>query len=329
MPQISVVIPVYNGEKTIRETIESVLNQTFTDFELIVINDGSTDSTLDILHSIQDPRLKVFSYPNAGSNPSRNRGFNKSCGDYISFIDADDLWTADKLEEQYKALQENPHAAVAYSWSDCIDESSKFIRRGGHINAEGNVYAKLLISDILENGSNPLIRRQALTDIGGFDESLLAAQDWDLYLRLAAKYDFVTVRRSQILYRISPNSLSSNVLKLETASLTVVKRAFEQAPKSLKHLKKCSLANIYKYLTYKTLNGMPGRRQNLTAARFLWNIIINDPTLLRTPLFSRLLVKIVVGILLPPQAAKSWVNQFNSLPNIQNALLKYIQINPL
>lgn len=85
MPLISIITPAYNAERTIQETIESVLNQTFSDFELIVINDGSTDSTLDILSSIQDSRLKVFSYPNAGPNHSRNRGLAQASGEYISF----------------------------------------------------------------------------------------------------------------------------------------------------------------------------------------------------------------------------------------------------
>ena len=91
MPLISVIIPVYNGEITIKETIDSVLTQTFLDFELIVINDGSQDLTLKIVSSILDPRLKVFSYPNAGLAATRNRGISHASGEYISFIDADDL----------------------------------------------------------------------------------------------------------------------------------------------------------------------------------------------------------------------------------------------
>jgi glycosyltransferase involved in cell wall biosynthesis len=120
MPLISVIIPVYNGEKTIKETIEAVLNQTFSDFELIVINDGSQDSTLDIVSSIQEARIKVFSYPNAGQAISRNRGLSHACGEFIAFLDADDLWTPDKLEAQLKALQANPQAGVAYSWTAWI-----------------------------------------------------------------------------------------------------------------------------------------------------------------------------------------------------------------
>jgi glycosyltransferase involved in cell wall biosynthesis len=85
MTLISVIVPVYNGKKTIRETIESVLAQSFSDFELIVINDGSQDSTLAVLASIQDPRLKIFSYPNAGLSASRNRGFSQASGEFIAF----------------------------------------------------------------------------------------------------------------------------------------------------------------------------------------------------------------------------------------------------
>src|SRR4028118_1289230 len=263
MPIFSVIIPVYNGEKTIQETIESVLNQTFTDFELIVINDGSQDSTLEIVERIQDSRLNVFSYPNAGQAASRNRGFSHASGEYISFIDADDLWTPDKLEAQLRALQDNPQAAVAYSWTKCIDESGQFSRRGSHISATGDVYGKLLLIDFIENGSNPLIRRQALIKVGSFDESLPAAEDWDMWLRLAACYEFVAVPSSQILYRQSANSWSANVLKQGAGSLQVMERAFNQAPESLQHLKPASLANIYKGLTFKALEGpgAPARTQ--------------------------------------------------------------------
>jgi len=101
--------------------------QIYSNFELIVIDDGSNDSTLDVIKNIQDSRLKVFPYPSAGSAAvSRNRGFSHASGEFIVFLDADDLWTPDKLEAQLAALQENPPAAVAYSWVDRIDESSQF-----------------------------------------------------------------------------------------------------------------------------------------------------------------------------------------------------------
>ncbi|MEO1403422.1 MAG: glycosyltransferase family A protein, partial [Cyanobacteria bacterium J06635_1] len=108
MPSISVVIPAYNSERTIGDTVQSVLAQTFTDFEIIVINDGSQDGTLACLGAIADSRLHVFSYDNAGVAISRNRGIEKAKGEYVAFLDADDLWVPEKLTEQYQALQESP-----------------------------------------------------------------------------------------------------------------------------------------------------------------------------------------------------------------------------
>ncbi len=328
MPLISVIIPVYNGEKTIRETIESVLSQTFTDFELIVINDGSQDATLQIVERIQDARLKVFSYPNSGQATSRNRGIARACGEYISFIDADDLWTPDKLEAQLKALQDNPQAAVAYSWTKCIDESGQFSRRGSHISDRGDVYAKLLLIDFIENGSNPLIRAQALTEVGEFDKSMVPSEDRDLWLRLAARYHFVAVPSPQILYRQSANSESANILRMEAASLRVIEQAFTQAPESLHHLKKHSLANIYKGLTFKTLEGLPSPQQGLTAARLLWYSIRNDPSLLQARVIWKVLLKIAAMVLLPPQQAQLLLTKFKKIFNT-TTLLGYLQLEVL
>lgn len=306
MALISVIIPVYNGEKTIQQTLESVFNQTFTDFELIIIDDGSQDSTLEVINGIRDPRLKVFSYPNAGVSESRNRGLELATGEYIAFLDADDLWTPDKLEAQLKALQENPKAAVAYSWSDWIDESSQFLRAGGHITVNGNAYAKLLLRDFVESGSNPLIRRQALAEVGGFDRSVTPAEDWDMWLRLAARYEFVAVPLPQILYRVSPNSGSFDIWKMEAGSLRIIEQAFAQAPESLQHLKREVLASRYQYLTFKALEGQPERRRGLAAIRFFWQAVKNDPVWLgRTQLMLIVLLKIAITTLLPPQQAQT------------------------
>jgi len=305
MPLISVIIPAYNAEKTIQETIESVLKQTRSDFEVLVINDGSTDRTLEIVSRIKDERLRIFSYPNAGVAPTRNRGLVQATGEYISFLDADDLWTPDKLEAQLKALQDNPQAAVAYSWTDWIDESGQFLRPGGHITETGQVYEKLLVRDFIESGSNPLIRAEAFQDVGKFDESLAFGEDWDMWLRLAAGYEFVAVPSAQILYRISPNSASFNVWKMEAGSWRVLEKAWAQTPPSTPHLKRKILANRYQYLTLKALEGNLERRQGLVAVRFFGQAILNDPAWLRRgKLMVIVLFKIGLATLLSPQQAQ-------------------------
>ncbi|QIR40369.1 glycosyltransferase [Tolypothrix sp. PCC 7910] len=319
-PQISIIIPAYNSENTIAQTINSVLNQTFSDWELIVINDGSQDKTLDIILEFNHPRIKVFSYPNSGSQKSRNRGLEHAVAEFVSFLDADDLWTPDKLESQFKALQANPQAAVAYSWTNCIDEKSQFLRRGTYISAMGNVYANLLLINFLENGSNPLIRRDALNVVGGFDESLNAAQDWDIYLRLAAHYTFVAVPSPQILYRISGNSMSTNVLGLEKGSLAVIERAFKQAPQSIQYSKKYSLGNLYKYLLFKSLEGIPEKNRVITALRFFLQAIINDVYLLKAPTLIKVFLNLIVTSILPSRQALILFQKFPNLFNIVTIL---------
>ena len=308
MPKISVIIPVYNGEKTIQETIESVLNQSESDFELIVINDGSQDATLDIVASIRDPRLKVFSYPNGGVSASRNRGFFHAEGEFIAFLDADDLWTPEKLEAQLKALQKNPQAAVAYSWLDHIDESGQFLRSGCRRTSTGDVYKDFLLAQFLENFSNALIRKQALLEVGGFDESLTHAEDWDMFLRLAARYNFVAVPSTQILYRRSANSATANYYKMEAGFLKVLERAYSQAPESLQELKKESLSIFYKYVIYQAFDSFPGRQKGLKAASRLWRYIRNDCSRHRMIRFKlSLLSKVVASIVLPShQPQQDW-----------------------
>lgn len=311
MPLISVIIPVFNSEKTIQGTIESVLNQTFTDFELLVINDGSQDTTLKIIDNIKDSRLKVFSYPNAGVSASRNRGISQANGEFISFLDSDDLWTADKLESQLKALQANPQAGVAYSWTNYIDESGKFLYPGNKFTLNGNVYEQMLVQNFIESGSNVLIRREALDRVGGFDESLFGPEDWDLLIRLAAQYDFVVVPISQILYRMSANSISSSISRQEKASLKVIEKAFARVPESLQYLKNYSIANLYKYLTFRVLVGSLERQKALTAARCFWYAVKNNPALLsqHPKLMLIVILKIMVGILLPTPQLQSWLTK--------------------
>lgn len=327
MPLISVIVPVYNDEVTIQDTIESVLNQSFQDFELIIINDGSTDATLEVIKSIQDSRIKVSSYLNAGVSKARNRGISQAVGQYISFIDADDLWTADKLEAQFKTLQVNPQAAVAYSWTDYIDESGQFLRQGCHFTFNGDVYTRLLLSDFIGSGSNPLIRTQTLEEVGGFNPLLTHAEDWDLWLRLAACYEFVAVPYPQILYRISLNSASANVWEMEKSSIQVIEQAFAQAPESIQNLKPICLGNRYKGLTWKTLAGLPKRRKGLTAIRFFLYAISNDFSLLQKRITWKVLWKISIMILFPPQLALKLFTKFKYLSNLE-ALLVHIRTEP-
>ena len=314
--KISVIIPVYNGEKTIKETILSVLNQSFTNFDLIIINSNSTDKTISIISQIQDERIKVFSYPKANPGVNRNRGINHATGDYITFLDADDLWTNNKLAAQYKALQENPQAGVAFSWTNCIDENGKFLRKTSHVNWNGDVYSKLLLDDFIGTGSNVMIRREVLMKAGDFYEKLTNAKDTEMWLKLSAITNFVCVPKAQILYRISLNSWSSNVLGLEKSNLEIIQRAFNrEKAKSLQHLKPIAIANLYKYLCYKVLAAPPGKQQSAVAARFLFTAIKTDISLLFKPIIFKATIKLIAMVILP----SNWTNVIlKKLPRLSN-----------
>ena len=301
MAKISIIIPAYNAQKYIKQTIQSVLQQTYTDWELIIINDGSTDGTLEEVSNFSDSRLKIFNFPNAGVAISRNRGMSQASGEYIAFLDADDLWTSDKLISQLSALQANPEAAVAYSWVDYIDESGKFLYAGIHTRVNRNSYEQLLVRNILENGSNPLIKTEACRDVGNFEQSLTPAEDWDFYVRLAKKYAFVNVPLPQILYRISTNSGSTNVGKMEQKVLQVLERAYSQAPESLQPLRKKAQARLYEYLVCKNLSININRQGYLKTWLYWLKLISCEPSILkkRSRLMLIFFLKILGGTLLP------------------------------
>lgn len=230
MSKVSIIIPAHNAEKTIKYTIESVLKQTYTDYELIVIDDGSTDRTAKTIREITDSRIKLFGYENAGVSVARNRGICQATGEYIAFLDADDLWTRDKLEKQLAVLEANPEAGVAYSRTSFIDTQGNFLYNCDPVSFEGNVLKELLLANFLQNGSNPLIRKTAIETIGEFDSSVNSSEDWDYYLRLAACYPFAVVPKYQILYRRTSNNASSNVERMKYTSYIVLDRAYQKSP---------------------------------------------------------------------------------------------------
>ncbi|MBD2501191.1 glycosyltransferase family 2 protein [Anabaena azotica] len=312
MTTISVVIPAYNAEKTILETINSVILQTFSNWEIIVINDGSEDKTLEVLQTIKDNRLKVFSYENSGVSGARNRGITHATGEFISFLDADDLWTSDKLELQLSALQAHPEAGVAYSWTYSINETGEPLEPFAPVYA-GNVYADLLKANFLTSGSNPLIKRAAINSVGDFDKNLTGSEDWDYWLRLANKWQFVVVPKYQILYRRSTSSNSFKLQKMRKTTLDALDKAMKLAPPELQYLKNESLSNIYKYMVELYIGSLNQNYQ--VDIRFvidnLWNFIKNRPQVLKNIYTYKLIIKILLTIIISPK--------------LMNQLLKYIR----
>jgi glycosyltransferase involved in cell wall biosynthesis len=313
MAIISVIIPAYNAERTIQETIESVLSQSFIDLEVIVINDGSNDDTEEVVSGLKDARIRFFSYPNSGPQISRNRGIEKATGDYLSFLDADDLWTTDKLEAQFAALQENSDCAVAYSWTSFIDENGKPLPGGQRFRFNGQVYEQLLLGDFIGSGSNPLICKEALLSVGTFDEALLGGQDWEMWLRLASQYSFAVVPRDQVLYRKSSVSWSANIERQERGYKQVIEKCLSTAPEQLRKRRNEIIGNRYRLLTFDVLGRGINRRQCWVATRYLWTALKYQPRFLKDNVTWVVMAKIIVGLVLPGSAAKVVLYQIRNL----------------
>ena len=297
-PLISVVIPAYNAQATLLETIESVRRQTFSDFELLVIDDGSTDETLARAKSVRDPRIRVSSFANRGLAVSRNRGIDQSLGEFLSFIDADDLWTPDKLERQLGALRRHPEAALAYSWTAFLDADGRFLFAKEPSHFEGDVFGELVRHAFIASGSNILVRRDCAVAAGGFDASLEAAQDWDFCLRIAALRPFALVPSYQILYRIGEDSMSADAARIEQSCLRVCERAFARAPTPVPRRRAESLSNVKQYVAFLHLSRVPDPSFPKRAARKLTECIrLHPPTLLTHKTWQLLLTSALLPLL--------------------------------
>ncbi|MBD2250023.1 glycosyltransferase family 2 protein [Nostoc parmelioides] len=321
MPKISVIIPAYNAERTILETINSVLKQTFSDLEIIVINDGSTDRTVEVIQNVDDARLKVYSYENSRASGARNHGISHAVGDFISFLDADDLWTPDKLELQLAALNHYPEAGVAYSWTYTIDDKGELLKPFEPLY-EGNVYTDLLLANFLTNGSNPLIRKAAIASIGEFDTTLRSGEDWDYWLRLAYKWPFVVVKQHQIFYRRSVTSKSFKLQIIREASLAILDKAMKVLPLELQYLKKHSLSNIYRYNVELYLDSIDNN-STVDIKYVIGNLlsyIRSRPQTLKEIYTYKLIIKILLIIVLSPKLMSrllQFIKKSKQMKNLQ------------
>ena len=309
-PTISVVVPAYNSEQTLRETIEAVRRQTFTDLELIVIDDGSTDGTRRYLETIQDPRLRVYAYPNGGLASARNRGIERSLGEFVSFIDADDLWTPDKLELQLQALRRHPEAAVAYSWTAFIGRSGGFLFAKDPSRIDGDVYSDLLTGNFVASGSNILVRKRCADAVGGFDTTLGSAHDWDFCLRVAARWPFVLVPKYQILYRIWEGAMSADAQRCEAACLRACERALCGLAGFPPWRRNQVLSNVKQYAAFLYLSRAGGVNIRREAGRKLAECIRLYPRTLLTHKTQKLLVAWSLLWLLPSGMSRSAITAF-------------------
>lgn len=213
MPKVSVIIPTFNREKVLKRAVSSVLNQTFRDFELIVVNDGSTDGTKSILNKYFN--INVIDQTNQGVSHARNVGILNGCSKFIAFLDSDDEWKPEKLERQMEFFDQHPDAMI------CQTEET-WIRNGKHANPmkkhkkhSGWIFKECLPLCIV-SPSAVMMRKDLFDSVGLFDESLPACEDYDLWLRIAAKYPIYLIDKPLIVkYGGHSDQLSRTVPNLD------------------------------------------------------------------------------------------------------------------
>lgn len=204
----SIVIPLYNKEGSIRSTIESVLSQSISDFELLVIDDGSTDSSADIVNSISDKRVHLISKTNGGVCSARNIGINKAKHEFIAFLDADDLWDPEFLSEQKKMIEDFPEAAMwGTNYAETIDEKQirvleTALPKGfrGYVENYFESASHGRVSDLFCS-SSVVIRKEAFAKAGLFDERIKYSEDLDMWFRIIANFRVAFYDRYLVFYR--------------------------------------------------------------------------------------------------------------------------------
>jgi len=208
MPLISVIMPVYNGEKYLKEAIYSILDQTFKDFEFIIINDGSTDDTERIVLSLNDNRIKYFSKPNSGISDSLNVGIKKAQGTLIARMDADDIAYPDRFDKQVHAFNNDSKLTLCAGSAVYINEVGEYLGRSFNYSRNYAIKKMLNYGNVITHPT-VMAKRSAILECGGYNERslLYGGEDFDLWKRLQNKGKFISLKEPLIYYRINRQSL--------------------------------------------------------------------------------------------------------------------------
>jgi glycosyltransferase involved in cell wall biosynthesis len=225
-PLISVIIPAFNAEKYIIETIHSVLNQTYPFFELIIINDGSVDNTEKKIKELKDHRIRYFYQSNKGVASARNNGLKQVKGDYIAFLDADDLWHSTYLEKKINFLLLNTEYKAVYSEMQQINEKSEKNKVFYNTdNYYGWILNEFLLWKIQISPSNLFTHKDVYKEIGVWNEQLSTAADQELLFRIASKFQIGKINDVLVYYRIHSSNMHSDISRAEREHKLVYKTA--------------------------------------------------------------------------------------------------------
>ena len=253
-PKVSTVIPAYNAVRFLPQTVASALAQTWQDFELLVVDDGSTDETRTWVANHSDARVRLIEQAHQGTARARNLGIAQAQGDYIAFLDADDLWEPTKLEKQVACLGARPEVGLVHTAIRYIDDEGSEIGKVLHSEGDGDVWEKVVLHMLVRCGSTPLIRRSCFDKVGMFDTDLDFAEDWDMWLRIAAHFHFAVLNEPLVAYRQHHANTTRKYQTIMPNLERVLERAFRDAPPEKRGLRKKAYGYAYLFAAQRAFN---------------------------------------------------------------------------
>ncbi|MFQ4139753.1 glycosyltransferase family 2 protein [Nodosilinea sp. PGN35] len=255
-PLVSVIIPAYNAERFITDTLDSVLAQTYQNMEILVVDDGSNDGTARIVKEYMEKtsKIRLLQQENLGVAAARNLGIRAAKGEFIAPLDADDIWYEQNIERQVNCILAAKKAVgLVYSWSIDINELGQPTGCVRASRITGRVYNTLLLHDFIANASSVLIRKACFEQVGGYDPILKqqlsqGGEDWDIYLRIAEHYDFEVVPEFLVGYRKLPNSMSTDSFQMARSRHLIWQKIRHRYPHVPKFIERLSNSSFYLYL---------------------------------------------------------------------------------
>lgn len=297
-PAVSVIICVYNGVAFLRETLASVCRQTMADFEILAVDDGSTDGSRELLLAYPDPRLTVLDHPHGGAVRALNAGLSAARGRYIGILDQDDLWLPGKLEAHCSVLDAEADVDLTFSWYAIIDEDSKPIGLCSPRSRGRFEFAALLEDYVIGPNCSAIVRREALIQAGPADPSFPRLYDFDLFLgtALLRPRNVAAIPAELTLYRRHGNQLSADWEAMREEWDRVVEKFRHAAPEAVQTVAGRAEANMNRYHAMVAYECGDYR----SAAALVWTALTNSPlAFARDPRNWRATAATCAGLILP------------------------------
>lgn len=282
---VDVVIPAYNAADFISHTLESIAKQTYPINSIIVVNDGSTDDTqarvLEFASTHPSLNMILLNQSNSGLSAARNTGINNSFADFIALLDADDLWDPEKLFKQMQVFTHSalPKLGVVYCAYKVVNKQGLVVTSNSRDvigpSLRGNIYKELLLGNFISgSGSSVLIKRAVFSDVGLFDQTLRACEDWDMWMRIAKQYQFDFIDEALVSIRIHQNNMQKDSMRMLSAELMVLNKFFDQGDKNTFLLWKIRTFLLNKGLSASSIPGFEKCNVKLQSQLLGWRMSI-------------------------------------------------------